>query len=221
MKRESLLDEDEEERKKSFFAFCFPIIVFGLIGLLIAGFVLSTILRANYDSPQQQALRNFNTSITVGSSGPSGPPGGGGVLGFAHFYSVVSAVAPGLNVPQNDPVPFDQDGSASLTNQPTRVNGTHFMLPAVGIYEVTFQVSITEAAQLAIRFNGGPFLPYSVAGRATGSSQVSNTIFITTTLVNQILEVYNVGLSAIHVTGNPGSGGNNPVSASLTIVRLQ
>lgn len=219
MKR--LLDEDEEERKKSFFAFCFSIIVFGLICLLITGFVLSTILRANYDSPQQQALRNFNTSITVGPSGPPGPPGGGGVLGFAHFYSVVSAVAPGLNLPPGASVPFDQNGATSSTNQPTRISTTSFMLPAVGIYEVTFQVSITEAGQLAVKLNGGPFLPYSVAGRATGTSQISNSIFIPTTLANQTLEVYNVGLSAIHITGNPGSGGNNPVSASLTIVRLQ
>ena len=86
-------------------------------------------------------------------------------------------------------VSFPQDG-------PTSGGGifgtgpTSFNLTAIGTYQITFQVSVSEAGQLILTLNGSD-LAYTVVGRATGTSQIVETCLVTTTTVNSILTVRN------------------------------
>ena len=82
-----------------------------------------------------------------------------------------------------------------------------------------FQVSVDEAGQLLVTLNGND-LEYTVAGRATGTSQISNTVILTTTLVNSCLTIRNPAGKAAALTITPLAGGTRPVSAHLVIPRL-
>ena len=89
----------------------------------------------------------------------------------------------------------------------------------MGTYLVQFQVSITEAGQLAISLNGEE-LDYTVVGRATGTSQISQTAMITTTSSNSSLSIKNPNGNAATLTITPLAGGTSPVSAHLVIIQL-
>jgi hypothetical protein len=112
-------------------------------------------------------------------------------------------------------VEFPNDGVSNNTDI-TRVAAGIFKLALVGIYEIFFQVSITEAGQLVIQLNGSE-LPYTVVGRASWTSQLVGMSVITTTLSNSTLSINNVTGSSTALIISPISGGNNPVSANLII----
>ena len=124
----------------------------------------------------------------TGSTGPQGVPGPAGtVLGFAEFFAMMSpdnaaTVAPGTAVsfPQDGP----NDGSGTIV----RTGPSTFNLATIGTYEVTFQVSVSEAGQLGLALNGG-LLSDSIVGRATGTSQLVGEALVTTTRVDSTLEV--------------------------------
>ena len=63
----------------------------------------------------------------------------------------------------------------------------------------------------------GSDLDYTVAGRATGTSQISLTTLVETTSVNQALTIRNPsgGFTALTIT--PLAGGTRPVAATLLI----
>lgn len=91
------------------------------------------------------------------------------------------------------------------------------------MYEVLFQVSVTEPGQLVLTLDsgGGPVvLSYTVAGRATGTSQIVGMALVQTTVVNSVLTVRN-NSSAAALTITPLAGGTAPVSAHLIITRIQ
>jgi hypothetical protein len=135
---------------------------------------------------------------------------------FADFFALM---------PPNNPAPvaigtdvqFPQDGPASGTGVITRLSASAFNLSAIGAYQVTFQVSVTEAGQLVLATNGTE-LPYTVVGRQTGASQIVGTTLITTTVANTVLSLRNPasGFSALTITPFFTS----PVSAHLVITRL-
>jgi hypothetical protein len=138
-----------------------------------------------------------------------------GILAFGYFYAIMppdnaATIAIGAAVE------FPRNGAAN--GMITRVNAREFILPAVGVYEVFWQVSITEAGQLAVWLNG-TMLAFTVAGRATGTSQIMNQVLITTTVVDSILTIRNSG-SASALTVTPIAGGTTPVSASLVIKQI-
>jgi len=164
-----------------------------------------------------------------GATGPAGIPGpqgatgatgtAGTVLGFAEFYALMpsdnaATVAPGsaVSFPQSGP----NDGSGTITSTGPK----SFNLAAVGTYEVTFQVSVSEAGQLGLLLNGY-LLPYTVVGRATGTSQLMGESLVTTTAVNSDLEVLNPVGNSTALTITPLAGGTHSASASLVIKRLQ
>ncbi|MFA6916849.1 MAG: collagen-like protein [Parachlamydiales bacterium] len=154
-----------------------------------------------------------------GDTGPPGPPGtpGVGVLDFTDFFALMpgdnaATVAPGTAVS------FPQTGSTSGVIVP--LTASTFLLPAVGTYIVQFQVSVDEAGQLMLRLNAAPVAD-SVAGRATGTSQIVGISLLTTTVPNSILEVINPAGNATALTITPLAGGTEPVSAHLFIVRIQ
>jgi len=124
-----------------------------------------------------------------------------------------ATVAPGTDVS------FPQDGPSSGSDI-TRTGPDSFNLAQIGPYQVLFLVSVTEAGQLILTLNG-PDLAYTVAGRATGVSQIVGMAIVTTTSVNSILTVRNPAGTAAALTITPLTGGTRPVSAHLVITQIQ
>ncbi len=154
----------------------------------------------------------------TGSQGPQGPRGlPGGVLGYADFYALMppdnsATVAPGTDVS------FPQNGSIANTNI-GRLGPSSFNLGPIGTYQILFQVSVTEAGQLILTLNGQD-LEYTVAGRATGTSEIVGMAIIKTTAVNSVLTVRNPAGNATALTITPLAGGTRPVSAHLVITQI-
>ena len=156
-------------------------------------------------------------SVVPGPTGPTGPTGAtGGVLGAADFFALMpsdnpATVAPGSAVffPQNGPI---------LGPSILRATGNTFTLVEIGVYQVAFNVSVSEPGQLVIVVNGVE-QAYTVAGRATGTSQISQTCLIETIVPNSVISVDNPVGEAAALTITPVAGGTNPVSAHLTITR--
>ncbi len=152
-----------------------------------------------------------------GASGPSGPSGPGGATGeFADFFALMPPDNAAMVAPGTD-VSFPQDGPAAGTI--TRTGSSTFNLAAIGTYLVTFQVSVLDQGQLILTLNGAD-LAYTVAGRATGTSQISNTVIVSTTVINSILTIRNPAGNAMALTISPLAGGTRPVSAHLVIMRV-
>ena len=155
----------------------------------------------------------------AGEAGPEGPQGlPGGVLSYADFYALMppdnsATVAPGTDVsfPQNGPIANTNIG---------RLGPSSFNLGPIGTYQILFQVSVTEAGQLILTLNGQD-LAYTVAGRATGTSQIVGMAIVTTTAVNSVLTVRNPAGNAAALTITPLAGGTRPVSAHLVITQIQ
>lgn len=124
-----------------------------------------------------------------------------------------ATVAPGTDVS------FPQDGPNSGT-EIVRSGDSSFTLSNIGVYQVFFQVSVTEAGQLILTLNGAD-LAYTVAGRATGTSQIVGMAIVETTAVNSVLTVRNPDGTAEALTITPLAGGMRPVSAHLVITQLQ
>jgi len=67
----------------------------------------------------------------------------------------------------------------------------------------------------------GADLAYTVAGRATGASQIVGMAILETTTVDSILTVRNPAGNATALTITPLAGGTRPVSAHLIIIQIQ
>jgi hypothetical protein len=155
----------------------------------------------------------------AGEPGPPGEPGSPGVSGptqFAEFYALMppdnaATVAAGgaVHFPQNGP---SKGGIA-------RSSSSAFVLPDAATYRVAFSVPVTEAGQLELTLNSNP-LPYTVYGRATGTSQIAGEALVTTTAVNSVVSVINPSGNATALTITPLAGGAQPVAASLVIEQL-
>ena len=155
----------------------------------------------------------------VGETGPVGPQGpAGGVLSYADFFALMPpdnavTVAPGTDVS------FPQDGPNSGSGI-VRSGASSFNLAEIGTYQVLFQVSVTEAGQLILTLNGED-LAYTVAGRATGTSQIVGMAIVETTVTDSVLTVRNPEGTAEALTITPLAGGTRPVSAHLVIMQIQ
>jgi hypothetical protein len=87
----------------------------------------------------------------AGPQGLTGPTGPASVIDFADFY----ALMPGDNtetIAQNAAIQFPQSGPINGSSI-TRLSVSTFEL-IQGVYQITFQASITEAGQLAIYIDG-------------------------------------------------------------------
>ncbi len=172
----------------------------------------------------QTYVQSKIATISAGPQGPAGPTGNagpagpaGGVIAFADFFALMppdnaATVAPGTDVS------FPQDGPTS--GGIFRVGSSAFQLSSIGVYQVIFQVSVSEAGQLILTLNGAD-LAYTVVGRATGTSQIIGMALVETTTADSILTVRNPAGNAIALTITPLAGGTRPVSAHLVITRLQ
>jgi len=153
----------------------------------------------------------------TGAQGPTGATGPQGtVLSFYDFYALMppdnaAVVAIGAAVS------FPRAGAASGSDIVESAGNT-FTLATAGIYLTTFQVSVTEPGQLALSQNGLT-LAASVVGRATGTSQIVGTSMVTASAGDTLQVINSSSSSALAIT--PLAGGADPVSAHLTILRLQ
>lgn len=155
----------------------------------------------------------------TGAVGPTGPAGAAGtVLAFGEFYALSPSddylpIFPGdaVDFPETGP----SDGSSTILES---VPGT-FILESPGTYEVSFQVPVDEAGQLELTLNGIP-LPYTVVGRATGTTQITEMTLVTTSSASQ-LQVINPSTDSTTLTVSLDAGGSDAVSASIIIERLR
>ncbi len=151
----------------------------------------------------------------VGPVGPQGPAGG--VLNYADFYALMpsdnaATVAPGTDVS------FPQNGPISSTDI-SRIGPDAFNLAQIGTYQILFEVSTDEAGQLLLTLNDED-LAYTVAGRATGTSQIVGMAIVTTTVADSIVTVRNPAGNSTALTVTPSAGGTRPVSAHLIIIQI-
>ena len=118
-------------------------------------------------------------------------------------------------------VQFPQDGPQK--GGIVRSGPSAFVLPTIGTYRVAFSVSVTEAGQLELALDSGAGaveLPYTVYGRATGTSQIAGEALVTTTVINSVISVVNPTGNSTALTITPLAGGTHPVAASITIEQL-
>lgn len=149
-----------------------------------------------------------------GAAGAAGSDGADGSGDASLFYALMPAdnaamVAPGAAVS------FPQDGP-STTGDTMRTSASQFTLGTPGIYRVSVQVSVTEAGQLVVALDGTE-LAYTVAGRATGTSQIIISTLVETTVADQVLSVRNPASSGWALSITPLAGGSTPVAATLLI----
>jgi len=173
-----------------------------------------------------QQLKQIVTQGGIGIVGPPGPTGAtgaqgpaGGVLDFADFFALMppdNAATVGVGTD----VSFPQNGPSSGTGLIARLNATQFNLADIGVYQVLFQVSVTEAGQLILTLNGAD-LAYTVVGRATGTSQIIGMALVSTSSINSILTVRNPAGNSTALTITPLAGGTRSVSAHLVITRIK
>ncbi len=132
------------------------------------------------------ATTNNTPNTVVKRDGNGNIPGI--ISAFADFY----ALMPGDNsapVAVGSAVAFPQNGPMSNI---TRSSPTQFVLPAIGTYQVNFQVSVSEPGQLVVGLDSGAGpseLAYTAVGRATGTSQIFGTCLVSTTVVNSVLSI--------------------------------
>ena len=120
-----------------------------------------------------------------------------------------ATVAPGTAVD------FPQDGVINGTSI-SRISADSFNLADIGTYQIFFQVSVTEAAQLQLTLNGVA-LDYTTVGRTTGTDQIVGMYLINTTTENSVLTVQNPTGNTEAITITPSAGGTQAVSAHLVI----
>jgi len=152
-----------------------------------------------------------------GATGATGSAGMAGASAFADFFALMpgdnaATVAPGADVD------FPQDGPNSGVAI-SRISVDGFNLTTIGTYLVMFQVSVSEAGQLMVTLNGTE-LPFTVVGRATGTSLIVGTALVQTTTSNSVLSIRNPAGNPTALTITPLAGGTRPSSAHLVIMRL-
>jgi hypothetical protein len=153
----------------------------------------------------------------VGEQGPVGPQGPiGGALNYADFYALMPTDNPDPIAP-GAALAFPQSGvtSGSILASST----TEFSLTEIGTYLITFTATTAEAGQLVLALNGTE-IPYTVTGRDATTSQITGTALITTTQATDLLSVQNPATNTGSLTLTPSAGGEQPVSAHLTILQI-
>jgi len=149
-----------------------------------------------------------------GAPGDDGAPGAPGVGDSALFYAVMppdnsEGVATGADVQ------FPQDGPTTSPGT-MRVNESVFALAEIGVYRITFRVPVIESGQLQIMLDGVA-VPYAIAGRATGTNDISLTTLVRTTTTETLLSVRNPSGNPSGLTITNFAGGSQASSATLLI----
>jgi hypothetical protein len=138
------------------------------------------------------------------------------VINYAQFFSLIPSDNR-LPIFSESFIEFSQDGPSS-GSKITRINNSSFNLTEIGVYLISYQASTNEPAQLGINLNNF-LLNYSIIGKNSSNTQISNTVIIITKSINSKLSIQNPsGNSPITLT--PFAGGTHPVSTTLTITKI-
>ncbi len=145
---------------------------------------------------------------------------------FGSFFSLMPGDNP-ATVAADAGVRFQQLGPANGILKSAALDpvsgaaDTQIIIPATGIYQVSWQVSVTEPGQLMLDLNHSiANTAHTVAGRATGTSQIMNDVLISA-VANDLLRVVNPVGNAAALTITPTAGGTHAVGAMLVIKRIQ
>ena len=114
-------------------------------------------------------------------------------------------------------VSFPRNGVTSGTI--ARLSDSSFTFGATGVYQVTFEVPVTEAGQLVLTLNGAE-LPYTVVGRNAENTQIVGMAIVSSNVATSVLTLRNPASATAPITVTPSAGGELPVSAHLVILRL-
>jgi len=158
----------------------------------------------------------------IGSAGPVGPAGPVGATGptpssvAAEFFALMPPDN-SATVAAGTAVAFPENGPTSGTI--VRLGSSTFELPDIGTYRVSFSVPVSQPGQLVIDLNAAQ-LPYTVYGRATGTSPIAGSALVQTTTVDSVLSVDNPLGESTALTITPLAGGTDPDVASLVIEEL-
>jgi hypothetical protein len=162
------------------------------------------------------------TPGSTGATGPQGPAGATGSAGPSENAEFFALMPPdnAATVAGGSAVEFPQNGpnTGAITRKSTESSRT-FILPNIGTYCVAFSVSVDEAGQLELKL-GSLALPYTVYGRATGTSQITGEALVTTTERDSVVSVINPAGNSTALTITPVAGGAHPAVASLVIEQL-
>lgn len=139
-------------------------------------------------------------------------------LGFAMFYGLAPADY-GATIALGASMDFPSAGPVGGTSLIARTGPGDFELSDVGTYDVSWSTSIDEPGQLQLALNA-VIIPYSTAGRATGTSLISNRVLVTTVAPASVLNLVNPAGNAAALTVTPSAGGTEPAASTLTIVRV-
>ena len=139
---------------------------------------------------------------------------------YAEFYALMppdNAATVGAGAP----VEFPRTGPTA--GGIVRRNATEFVLPGAGVYRVSYSVSVAEPGQLVIALDSGAGmveLPYTVVGRATGTTPISGEALVKTVASNSAIELRNPAGNTPALTITPIAGGAQAVGAFFVIQRL-
>lgn len=163
-------------------------------------------------------IDNTTTPATVSVNGVAIVP-----AAFAEFYALMPSDNAGT-IAVDTAIAFPQNGPTSSTGITRSSSSTTvFNLAAIGTYEISYQVSVTEAAQLVLWVtpSGGSAakLARSVAGRASATDQIVNRFLLTTTTTNTLISLRN-GASGGAITITANAGGSDAVGANLVIRQI-
>ena len=150
-----------------------------------------------------------------GGTGPAGPPGPPSSGIAAEFYAMMPAdnAAP---VASGGDVEFPLSGPNTDPSTITQASNSAFALGAVGVYRVAFQVPVADAGQLVLTLDGVE-LPYTVAGRSSNNSQITETALVQTAGPGSLLTVRNPSGNVTALSVTPFAGGFQPATATLVI----
>jgi hypothetical protein len=176
---------------------------------------------AGYTFQSDGAGRGVWTNVVIPPAAPAP------IVNFAEFLHDNNTD----NAPIANNAPFrfgSAPGPASTGTTITQLSSSRFQLGPVGKYRVTWQASVDEPGQMALAISDAPVpgVPALVlrtrAGRATGTSQISNNTFITTLFANARLELWNAGSpAALTPTPFGGGGGATPIWTNITIQQVE
>ncbi|HEV3059620.1 MAG TPA: hypothetical protein VGY48_15325 [Vicinamibacterales bacterium] len=140
--------------------------------------------------------------------------GNGGATDYAGTIAVKTSAGTGR-------VPFPRSGpiSGAISN----IDGSSFMLPDIGTYEITFEVHTTELGQLQLEL-GGVDQPQTCVGNfnpTAGGHPYNCRVYVTTVAINTVLAVINPAGNSTALTVTPANGSQTHANAqTLTIRRI-
>lgn len=149
-----------------------------------------------------------------GKKGDRGPKGDPCFTNVSSFYIPEGPVV----VEAGDPVIFPEESIG--TGMITTTGGGVFVFPKVGLYEISFQIIVDDAAQFIATLND-EILPYTLSGSSGNLGQVVGMFIIETMVKNSLFSIINPLLNDTQITINPAPGDNFlPPVSSLIIKQL-